>query len=265
MEPLMPSSSARFLSRALTRGRGVGCALGLGCALLAGAAQAQPGWGGYGGGFGGYGGGYGGGGYGGFGGRGYGPVSTPRDPREGKLDAEGFVAPDAAPLLGAGHVTVTSAAGSTAEGREEATFEAAILDQLAKAGYDIITKDPTGGQITEISIVHDELTPAEQKHSPISGSVEAGVSNRGSGMAVALNYDATKPLGALIETRLDMRVIDRATGKPLFEGRARIATREGDEHWGDDKIANRLAGAIFAKFPRGAPRPAAPPAPRPAS
>jgi hypothetical protein len=230
------------------------CSLGV-IALLAAPqmAMAQPGWGG---GWGGYGGGFGGYG-GGWGGRGYGaPVST-QDSREGKLDAEGFVADGAAPLLGGGHVAVTSAAGSMAEGREEATFEAAIIDQLAKAGYDTITKDPNGGQVTEISILHDELVPAEQKHSPISGSVEAGVSNYGSMMGVQLNYDATKPRGALIETRLTMRILDRATGKPLFEGRARIATREGDSRWDDDKVANRLAAAIFAKFPRSAPRPAA--------
>jgi hypothetical protein len=244
----MPVSPARLVLRA----SGATCALVL---LAAGAqmAWAQPGWGGWGG--------YGGG----WGGRSYAPAASRHDPREGKLDAEGFVAPDAAPLLGGGHVAIASAAGSTAEGREEATYEAAVLDQLAKAGYDIITKDPTGGQVTEISITHDELVPAEEKHSPISGSMEAGVSNRGSGMAVELNYDATKPLGALIETRLDMRITDRATGKPLYEGRARIATREGDSHWSDDKIANRLAGAVFAKFPRHAPRPAAQPAtPEPA-
>ena len=240
--PLFPT--ARFLTRALVAGSAL--------ALLAGAASAQPGWGGYGGGFGRY-----GGGYGGYGG-GFAPASSRHDPREGKLDAEGFVAPDAAALLGSGHVSVASTAGSTAEGREEATYEAAILDQLAKAGYDIITKDPTGGQLTEISITHSELVPPEDKHSPLSGSMEAGVSNRGSGLAVALNYDATKPRGALIETRLEMRITDRATGKPLFEGRARIATVEGDDHWSEDKIANRLAGAVFAKFPRSAPRPAQP-------
>lgn len=231
-----PSRPARFLARAL----GVACAAG----LLAGGAQAQPGWGG---GFGRY-----GGGWGDYGGRGYGPTSAPHDPREGKVDAEGFVAPDAAPLLGAGHVAVTSAAGSTAEGREQATYEAAILDQLAKAGYDIATKDPSGGQVTEITITHDELAPAQDKHSPLSGEVDAGVSNRGSGLAVALNYDATKPRGALIETRLEMRIIERTSGKPLFEGRARIATLEGDSHWNDDKIANRLAAAVFARFPRRA-------------
>jgi hypothetical protein len=105
-------------------------------------------------------------------------------------------------------------AGSMGEGREEATFEAAVIDQLAKSGYDTVTRDPNGGQITEIGIIHDELVPAEQKHSPISGEVAAGVSNYGSAFGVALNYDASKPRGALIETRLDLRIRDRATGKP---------------------------------------------------
>ncbi|WP_068085582.1 DUF4136 domain-containing protein [Novosphingobium rosa] len=228
---------------------------------IAGTASAQPGWGGYGGGYGGYGGGFGSG----FGGRSYANAS-PRDDREGKLDAEGFPAPDAGDLLGSGHVTITAMAGSMGEGREEATFEAAVIDQLAKSGYDTVTRDPNGGQITEIGIIHDELVPAEQKHSPLSGEAAVGVSNYGSGFGVALNYDASKPRGALIETRLDLRIRDRATGKPLFEGRARIATREGDSRWTDEKIANRLAAAIFAKFPQN-PHPAPPataPAPVPA-
>lgn len=245
--------------------------LSLSAALIAlsivGTASAQPGWGGYGSGFGGFGGGWGGRGYGG----GYAPAASTRDDREGKLDAEGFPAPDAGDLLGSGHVTITAMSGSMGEGREEATFEAAVIDQLAKSGYDTVTRDPNGGQITEIGIIHDELVPAEQKHSPISGEVAAGVSNYGSGFGVALNYDASKPRGALIETRLDLRIRDRATGKPLFEGRARIATREGDSRWTDEKIANRLAAAIFAKFPQNphpaalaavpAPAPAAPPTP----
>lgn len=241
----MPASSALSL---LIRGAGAAALLLAGASM----ASAQPGWGGYGGGYGGWG--------GGFGGRPYAAPVSDHDPREGKVDAESFVAPEAAPQLGGGHVAIASMAGSTAEGREEATYEAAILDQLAKAGYDIVTKDPTGGQVTEISITHDELVPPEAKHSPISGAMEVGASNYGSGVAVALNYDATKPRGALIETRLEMRILDRATGKPLFEGRARIATYEGDSHWDEDKIANRLAGAVFAKFPRHAPRPEPAPA-----
>jgi hypothetical protein len=81
-----------------------------------------------------------------------------------------------------------------------------------------------------------------------------GVSNRGSMMAVQLNYDATRPRGALISTALEIRIRDRLTGTALYEGRARIATREGSSKWNDTAIATRLAAALFEHFPSSSPR-----------
>ncbi|HNJ48934.1 MAG TPA: DUF4136 domain-containing protein, partial [Novosphingobium sp.] len=54
---------------------------------------------------------------------------------------------------------------------------------------------------------------------------------------------------ALISTRLEARVRDRASGKVLWEGRAQIVTRDGDERWGDQQVAARLAQALFDGFP----------------
>ncbi len=64
------------------------------------------------------------------------PRGNTSDSREGKVDAERFAAKDAAPRLGHGRIAVVSMPGSTASGSDEATYEAALLDQLAKAGYD---------------------------------------------------------------------------------------------------------------------------------
>jgi len=35
----------------------------------------------------------------------------------------------------------------------------------------------------------------------------------------------------------------------LWEGRATIATRDGDDKWGDQAIATKLAEALFRRFP----------------
>ena len=184
-----------------------------------------------------------------------------RDPREGRVTSDHFVGDGALASLGHGTVAVIAAPGSGAEEREQATYEAAIVDQLAKAGYDTAHPDPKGGQITEVSIVHDMLVPAEEQHKPLSGAMSAGVSNHGSMMALSLNYDATKPRGALINTHVEIRIRDRATGAALWEARADMATREGDAHWSDTIIATRLAAALFAQFPRPALSAAAPPPP----
>ena len=171
------------------------------------------------------------------------------DPREGRVQAERFVADGAAAQLAHGPIAVVAEPGGSGDARESATFEAAVIDQLAKAGYDTAKPDPAGGQITEVHVVRDMVAPAEQKRNPVSGSVEAGVSNHGSLFGLQLNYDATKPRAALIETRLEARIRDRASGKLLWEGHAEIVTREGDSHWTDTAVAGRLAGALFERFP----------------
>jgi hypothetical protein len=126
-------------------------------------------WGGYGGGFG-----------------GASRLQTLRDDREGRIDLERFLADGAIPQLGHGRITLRTMPGTTASDREQATFEAAVVDQLAKAGYDTTGPDGDGGQIVEITVIRDQLEAAEEKRSPISGSATMGVSNRGSMMGLAL-------------------------------------------------------------------------------
>ncbi|MBT2186463.1 DUF4136 domain-containing protein [Sphingobium nicotianae] len=209
-------------------------------------ATAQPGWGR--------------GGFGPYGGLGRGDwggsrlsraASSAADPREGKVDAAQFTADDAGNALGHGPVAVTIAQGSTTGAGDQPTYEAAVIDQLVKAGYDTIKPDPNGGQIAEIKIVRDVLVPQEQKRKPVSGEVTVGASNYGTFTGMAVAVDLSKPRKALVSTRLEARLLDRATGKPLWEGRAEIATREGDSHWSEQAIATRLAAALFDRFPSG--------------
>ncbi|TCM19921.1 hypothetical protein EDF56_103567 [Novosphingobium sp. PhB165] len=236
-------------------------ASGMVLVLAASSAQAQPGWGG----------GWGsrwGGGYG----SGWGdplmggPVGSPinnrnsRDPREGRVEVSRFAAqgPEAGEL-GHGPVTVSSESGDGpwVAGPERARYEAAIIDALVGAGYDTQTKADTGGQDVQLKITRQVLTPAEEKRSPVSGTAAMGVSNRGSAYGLAVNVDLSKPRSALISTRLDTRIVDKASGKVLWEGYATIATREGDNNWPDDRIAGKLASALFDGFPKADPVPGA--------
>ena len=221
------------------------CALLLGAGLAASPCLAQPGWGG----------GWGGGWGPGWGG-GRAMASDSRDPREGRVNAERFVSEGAFAALGHGAIQIKSLPGTTVDEREQATYEAAVIDQLAKAGYDTVNPPAAadGGQIVEMTVSHDMLVPEEEKRKPLSGSAMMGVSNRGSMMAVELNYDASKPRAALIATHVELRIRERATGRALYEARADVATREGDKHWSDTAIAARLAGAAFEHFPSNSPR-----------
>jgi hypothetical protein len=197
--------------------------------------------------------------------------SNRRDPREGRVQVTRFVASDGSvDLLGHGAVAVTSLAAPTREGvvgdgpvddgplgdgtqdylahNARAPFEAAVVDRLVAVGYDTIHADPAGGQLAEVRISREVLVPSEINRSPVSGTAAMEVGTRGSAYGLAVNVDMTKPRTALLSTRLDARIKDRVSGKVLWEGRAQIATREGDDKWTDGAIANRLAEALFDDF-----------------
>jgi hypothetical protein len=173
--------------------------------------------------------------------------------REGRVEVNRFVAEgDAAQALGHGTITVSSGT----EGQDyvpqgnRAAFEAAVVDQLVHAGYETAHAQPAGRQLAELKVTQTVVEPAEARRKPVSGEVAMSVGNRGAAYGMALNVDLTKPLPPLVSTKLEARIRDRATNAVLWEGRAEVATREGDEKWSDQAIAARLAEALFDGFPR---------------
>jgi hypothetical protein len=170
--------------------------------------------------------------------------------RENRIQVNRFVADDTA-ALGRGAITVSS----QTEGQDyvsqanRAAYEAAVIDQLVRAGYDTAHPAPTGGQLAELSVTRTVVETPEARHDPVSGELAMSVSNHGSAYGMALNIDLTKPLPPLVSTRLEARIRDRTTLKVLWEGRAEVATREGDKDWGEQDIAARLAAALFDGFP----------------
>jgi hypothetical protein len=176
--------------------------------------------------------------------------------REGRVQVDRFVGEgDAASLLGHGTIAVTSQAPNSGQDDEwvgpggRAAFEAAVVDSLAHAGYRTDAPAVAAGQTVELRIARAVLVPAEAKRSPVSGEAAMEVGNRGSAYGLALNVDLTKPLPALLSTRMEARIRDRASGRLLWEGRAEVATREGSETWTEAKIASKLAEALFDGFP----------------
>ncbi|MCT2401664.1 DUF4136 domain-containing protein [Novosphingobium mangrovi (ex Huang et al. 2023)] len=177
-----------------------------------------------------------------------------RDQREGRVEVSRFVvAGPAAEALGHGPVTVESESGDGpwfAE-TQRAAYEAAIVDALVGAGYDTQHPSDVQAQVARLRISRHVLVPAEEKKSPVSGSAAVSVGTHGSAYGLAVNVDMTKPRAALVSTRLDARIADKATGKVLWEGYATIATREGDDDWSESRIAGKLASALFDNFPQG--------------
>lgn len=175
---------------------------------------------------------------------------------EGRVSAERFVTEgDAAAALGHGAITIAPAAedGDTVGPGNRAAYEAAVIDRLVHAGYDTAQARPEDGQVAELRVLRIQLQPAEAPRKPVSGEAMMGVSNRGPAYGLAVNVDLTKPLPPLVSTRLEARIRDKATGTVLWEGRAQVATREGDAQWSEQTIAARLAEALFDGFPKAPP------------
>ncbi len=174
------------------------------------------------------------------------------DPREGRVEVSRFVAADAGALLDPGPMRIVSLPGGTDDGATRAVYEAALVDQLVRAGYDTMAPPAPDGRVLEMRIVRDVLVPAEINKSPVSGTATVGVSNRGSMMGMAVNVDMSGPKTALLNTRLELHLRAGPDGPVLWEGYATLASRDRDEDWGEAAIANRLAAALFEGFPGSA-------------
>jgi hypothetical protein len=182
----------------------------------------------------------------------FGPSHGSRDPREGKVETAIFVASSAnVSQLGHGSIVPTTGAGSTANGPYDGAFESALVDQLAKAGYRTDVQSDEGAQTIEFAVSYDMIQPPEPPHSSVGGAVSAGVGSHGwGGVGVGLNIDLSKPLKALVATRLEARIRDSTTHELLWQGRSQVVTRDGDKRWTHQAIAARLAAALFKGFPK---------------
>lgn len=173
--------------------------------------------------------------------------------RLGKIEVSRFTAqgPAAAELMkGAiAAVRAPNATDSDAGELELGVYQAASIDQLAKFGYQTAIPPESANQIAEVRISHGVVVPQEEPHKPVSGMMEAGVSNRGSGLALGINVDLSRPRPAVLSTKLEVRIRDRATHMALWEGRAEVVTRAGDPKWNDNATAAKLAAALFKGFP----------------
>ncbi|MCW1382386.1 DUF4136 domain-containing protein [Novosphingobium sp. KCTC 2891] len=165
------------------------------------------------------------------------------------VEVTAYRAADAGDRLGKGRIVIAALDGGEAEWKLP-VYEAAVVDELARRGYDTVNAaDP--GQVAQVGVSHRTVVPEEAPHKPVSGEMSTYVSNRGSGYGLALNVDLSKPRKAIVETRLDVRIRDKASGQTLWEGHAEAQSREGDAGLDNGAVAARLAAALFAKFPEG--------------
>jgi hypothetical protein len=154
-----------------------------------------------------------------------------------------------AATLGHGSIVISPNTGPNA--LEDGPFEAALADQLAKAGYRTDAPSGGAGQAIEFVVTRELVQPPDPPRGPVTGGVSLGAGSRGwSGLGVGIGIDLSKPRGPLVATRFEARIRDSGTHELLWQGRAEVLSREGDRHWTEQDIATHLTAALFKSFPR---------------
>ncbi|RST30052.1 hypothetical protein HMF7854_03835 [Sphingomonas ginkgonis] len=178
-----------------------------------------------------------------------------RDSREGRVSVARFIAADVDPAaLRHGAIAVVAADNALLGAGPQDPFQAAVYARLVQAGYVGGVAPAAAGQVAEVRIVRSLVRPEGPRPRPVSGEAAVGGGTYGGYGALGINVDLSGPDKALVATRLETAIRDRASGKLLWEGHAEIVTREGDGKWTSERVADRLAGELFKDFPARAQR-----------
>lgn len=163
----------------------------------------------------------------------------------GPVEVTRFHAPDTA-ALGRGGIAVEPAPGVNPD-MEFRYYAGAVARQLAAHGY----TETAGGRGEQVALLRFERRVLRPEHSrgPVSVGLGGATGSYGSGLGLGVGIDLSGPPPELVETGLFVTIQDRATGRPLWEGRAAFTVRAdsplADTHLG----AARMAEALFKDFP----------------
>jgi hypothetical protein len=152
-----------------------------------------------------------------------------------------------------GAITLAPADGLSAESLEYRTYAAAVARELTRLGF----TESAGGTaplIAEVGFERGTLTRAPGP-SPVSigiggGTGGGGIGGGGIGIGIGTSFPLGKPQSRdLILTKLMVRIVNRADGKPIWEGRAETAAKPTAPAAQPGIAAAKLAQALFAGFP----------------
>ncbi len=163
----------------------------------------------------------------------------------GPVEVTRFHAPDVA-QLGKGAIAIEPAPGNDPASLEWQTYSAAVMRQLAVAGY---TAAPpgSGGQVALVKLSRRTLQP--QSSSPVSVGVGGSTGTYGSGLGLGIGINLSPKPAAQVETDLAVSIRDRASGATLWEGRASFTVSSKSPLATTALGAPKMSEALFAGFP----------------
>jgi Domain of unknown function (DUF4136) len=162
----------------------------------------------------------------------------------GPVEVTRFHAPEIA-TTPRGAISIEPAPGNDAAGLEFRSYATAVSRELARLGYG----ERPGSPVVATVDVRRGVYRADGGRSPVSVGLGGSTGNWSSGVGMGVGFDLSGPPKDQIETQLAVAIRDRATGRAIWEGRARFSVRS-DSPLADTPLgAAKMAEALFQGFP----------------
>jgi len=165
----------------------------------------------------------------------------------GPVEVTRFHAADIAPL-GQGTIRVVPAEGQP-ETPDWRGYAAAVSRELSRVGYSQLLPGETKSR--QVAILHMERQRYQPTRdgSPVSVGAGGSTGTYGSGVGVGVAIDLSGPPPEQVDTRMEVTIIDAATAKHLWEGRARFTVRADSPLAQTSLGSAKMAEALFRGFP----------------
>ncbi|KHK91896.1 hypothetical protein LK12_08195 [Novosphingobium malaysiense] len=165
----------------------------------------------------------------------------------GPVEVTRFHAPDVA-MLGGGTIHVEPAEGQ-ADDMEFRTYANAVMRELTRLGYsEPIPGQDTGEQVAVLSLERHRYQP-QRGSNPVSVGVGGSTGSYGSGVGVGVGIDLSGPPPEQVDTKIAVTIMERASGRHLWEGRASFTVRADSPLAQTPLGAAKMTEALFKGFP----------------
>ncbi|SFF94918.1 protein of unknown function [Novosphingobium sp. CF614] len=150
--------------------------------------------------------------------------------------------------LGHGTIRVEPAPGQ-ADDMEFRSYAAAVGRELARLGYAQPLPGESGSQQVAVLSLERQRFQPQRRSGPVSVGLGGATGSYGSGVGLGIGIDLSGPPPEQVATRLAVTIRDRASGRPLWEGRAMFAVRADSPMAQTALGAAKMAEALFKGFP----------------
>ncbi|GHD01800.1 DUF4136 domain-containing protein [Novosphingobium pokkalii] len=161
-----------------------------------------------------------------------------------------FATPDTVTRLGHGAAAVVSVSGGAAADPQSLADQPWLLAvQRELAGLGLGAATPGAADVVAEVDVQRQTQERGGGNGPVSLGLGGATGGRHSSLGMGLGFNIGGGPRRVDATWLRVILRDRATGQPLWEGRAENAEKSGSAAASADVLAPRMARALFAGFP----------------